>query len=84
MKTNSLALDPDLTSQLGDCAVGDEKQITVTLTVTGHDATGLTGDVTAVEQYDATEASADATEGEPAGAATPGSGSKALKAALGA
>lgn len=83
MKSNSLVLDPDLTSQLGDCAVGDEKQILLTVKVTGHDDTGLTGDVTAVEPYDA--ANTDATEGETAGAdTTPGSGSKALKDALGA
>lgn len=82
MKANSLVLDPELTDQLGECAVGEEKQVVLTITVDKHDETGLSGTVTDVQPYEETETTDNTAEEttEPAGA--PGMGSKAMKAAM--
>lgn len=55
MKSNSVSLDSDLASQLGDCTVGEEKQITLTVKVTGMDANGFTAEVTDVQPYEEPE-----------------------------
>lgn len=55
MKTNSVSLDSDLAAQLGDCTVGEEKQITLTVKVTGMDDKGFTAEVTGAQPYDETE-----------------------------
>jgi len=77
MKTNSLSLAPDMVAELGECAVGDTKEVMVTITVDAKDDTGLSGTITAVEPYE-TEPEVEEVEPEMPS----GSGSKALKAAL--
>jgi hypothetical protein len=55
MKANTLHVDPELEAQLGECKVGDTKQMLVTVEVTGKDDKGLTATITGVEPYEDTE-----------------------------
>jgi hypothetical protein len=51
MKANLLTVDPEMESKLGECAVGETKQMMVTVKVTGKDEEGLSAEITDVEPY---------------------------------
>lgn len=74
MTANSFAVDSELEASLGECKVGDTKQIMMTVEITGKDDSGLSGKIVGVEPYDTAE---EAPETE-----APSTGSKALKDAL--
>lgn len=52
MKTNSVSLDSELAAALGDCKVGDTKDITLRITVDSMDDTGFNGTVQNVVDYE--------------------------------
>lgn len=51
MKANLLTVDPEMEAQLGECAVGDTKQMLVTVEVTEKGEDGLAAKITGVEPY---------------------------------
>lgn len=51
MKQNLLTVDPEMEAQLGECKVGDTKQMLVTVEVTAKDKDGLSAKITGVEPY---------------------------------
>lgn len=52
MKTDSFSVGPELASELGECEVGETKQVMVTMKVTKHDESGIAGTITGVEPYE--------------------------------
>lgn len=52
MKTDSISLGADLAKLLGDCTVGDTKDITLRVTVDGMDEGGFRGTVQNVVEYE--------------------------------
>lgn len=74
MKSNSISLDPEMSKELGDCAVGESTNITLKVTCDAMDDTGFRGTVEEVIDY-----GGDQGEGEPAAPPPPAKGPPAGK-----